>query len=477
MPESRRFVLAIATLWPLVITAPAAAQRGDGGSLPGPRALETARVGPVPDSPHRGFWEVLNDSTLNRLMEQALRGNYELRAAGARVENAEAARTQSALDLAPAVTASAGYTRRRLSSSAFPGTGGATFPSQDLWDSGLNLSWELDVFGRVRSGLRAQNALVGAADEDVRNTQVAVAAELARTYFELRGTQGQLAVARRNAENQRRTLELTRTRLEAGRGTEFDTERARAQLNFTLAAIPLLEERIAAAQHRVGVLVGRSPDALAAELGTDGSLPALPADVPAMPAEDVVRQRPDVLSAASRVAASRSFSRSARADYLPRLNLAATAGYTANAVDAFGNTGTFNYNFGPVLSWAAFDLGRVKARVDQAQALELEARARYENTVLLARAELESATVRYRTARARLDHLREAAAASERAAALATLRYEGGIDDFLQVLDSERTLLAAQDQLAQAETQAADAYVVLYKARGAGWPAEPGRNP
>jgi outer membrane protein TolC len=138
-------------------------------------------------------------------------------------------------------------------------------------------------------------------------------------------------------------------------------------------------------------------------------------------------------------------------------------------VDAFGNSGTFNYAFGPVISWPAFDMGRVKARVDQAQAQELEARAQYEQIVLVAQEELEAASVLYRSSRARLEHLREAAASSERAATLARLRYEGGITDFLQVLDAERTLLAAQDQLAQGQTEAANAYVALHKARGSSW--------
>jgi outer membrane protein TolC len=130
-----------------------------------------------------------------------------------------------------------------------------------------------------------------------------------------------------------------------------------------------------------------------------------------------------------------------------------------------------NYTFGPVITWSGFDIGRVKSRVDEAQAQELEARVQYEEVVLLAREELEAASIRYRTARARLEHLRAAAAASERAAALATLRYEGGLSDFLPVLDAERTLLVAQDQLALGQTDAAEAYVALYKARGASWPS------
>lgn len=451
MYKFRRFSLgvALALVTFATLTAPAIAQQDPSSSA---------------------FWQVLNDTTLNRLMDDALRGNRELRAAAARTDGAVAARTQAALNLVPTVTANAAYTRRRLSNATFPGGGGGGLPEQDIWDSGLALSWEPDLFGRLRGDLRARNALVGSAGENVRAARVALAADVARTYFELRGAQEQLAVARRNADNQRRTLELTQRRLDAGRGTAFDTERARAQLSFTLAAIPLLEARIAATQSRIAVLVGRTPQALASELASGGTLPVLPDTIPLISPADVIGTRPDVRSAELNVAASRALVSSARADYLPRLSLAAGAGYTANAVDRIGNDGTFNYTFGPIISWPAFDMGRVRARVDEAQSQELEARARYEQIVLMAREELETAAVRYRTARARLQHLREAAAASERAAALATLRYEGGIADFLQVLDAERTLLAAQDLLAQAQTQAADAYVALYQARGAGWP-------
>jgi len=476
MHRLRTFRVGVAIGWLAMAAPPASAQLGERGTTGIAQPGGTSRSDNGADPPASAFWSALGDSTLNRLIDRALRSNLDLRVADARMDGAGAARLQAGLDLVPSVSARAGYTRQRLANATFPGTGGAALPDQNVWDSGLAASWELDLFGRLRSAVRARSALVGSAGEDVRDTRVSVAAQVARTYFDLRGTQGQLAVARRNADNQRRTLELTQRRLEAGRGTEFDTERARAQLSFTLAAVPALESRIAEAQYRIAVLLGRPPEELASELAVAGPLPELPEHVPAADHFEVVRMRPDVRSAEARVAASRALVRSARADYLPRISLVAGAGYAANAVDAFGNSGTFNYSLGPVISWAAFDIGRVRARVDQSQAQEREARAQYEHVVLLAREEVEAATVRYRTARARLEHLRQAAAASERAAALATLRYEGGMEDFLQVLDAERTLLEAQDQLAQGETLAAAAYVELYRARGALWPADPVRN-
>ena len=444
----------------------------------GPLALAlalSAVIGPPvaaqSDGSERTFWNALADTTLERLLAEAQRGSFQVQAASARVEGAGASRLHAALDLVPAVTASAGYTRRRFASSAFPGAGPGALPDENVWESGLHAAWEVDVFGRVRSGLRARTELLDAAEDEVTATEIAISAEVARTYFDLRGAQGQLAVARRNAENQRRSLELTQSRLEAGRGTDLDVERARAQLELTLSAVPQLEAVMAAAQYRIAVLIGRDPDEVAGELSAERGLPAFPAEVPAVATDRVLRERPDLLSADGAVTAGQALVRSAKADYLPRVNLVAGAGYTASAFDAFGNTGTFNYSFGPVVSWAAFDIGRVKARVDEARAFELEARAQRDHAMLSARQELRASAVLYGTARARLTHLELAAQASERAAELAARRFEGGISDFLQVLDAERTLLAAQDELARGRTAVAEAYVALYQARGGLWGA------
>ena len=413
------------------------------------------------------FWRPLSDTTLNRLMNEVLRASPDVHAAEARLRGARAARLESAFDLAPTVTVSGGYTRQRLSSATFP-IGVGSFPDQDIWDAGFDASWELDLFGRVRRGVQAQGALVGAAGEDVRDVQVALTAELARTYFELRGAQDQLAVARRNAENQRSTLELTQQRLDAGRGTAFDTERARAQLSFTLAAIPDLQARVATAKYGIGVLVGRPPAKLAGELDTVVALPALPATVTVASPDSLVRRRPDVASAERQLAAEHAFVGVAKSDYLPRITVGGSAGYTASALGSLGDAGTFNYAVGPVLSWPALNLGRVKARVDESRAREAEAQARYTQTVLRALQEVETGLVRYRTSRARVERIQEAAEASARAAELARLRFTGGVADFLQVLDAERTQLDAEEQLAQSRTDAATAYAALYQALGGG---------
>lgn len=451
------------TLTPPADTAPGA----DSVPAPAPAAPAAPAVpaAQAADSAPDAFWRELGDTTLERLVRELARANLDLRAAEARVRGARSARTESALDLAPTVTFGGGYTRQRLSSAAFP-IGAGAFPDQDIWDAGFDAAWELDLFGRLRHNLQARGAFVTASQEDLRDVKVTLTAELARAYFELRGAQERLAVARRNAENQRRTFQVTRERLDAGRGTAFDTERAQAQLSFTLASIPVLEGAVAEAQYRIGVLVGRSPAAVAAELETAATLPSLPAAVSVAAADSVIRHRPDVSAAERQLAVERALVGAARADYLPRLSVGGSAGYSATALGGVGDRGTFRYAVGPVLTWPALNLGRVKARVDGSRAREAEARARYDQTVLLALQEVETTLSRYRTARARVERIRDAASASERAAELARLRFTGGVADFLQVLDAERTQLDAEDQLAQGRTDAATAYAALYKALG-----------
>jgi outer membrane protein, multidrug efflux system len=411
----------------------------------------------------------IGDTTLARLIKEAVGANLDVRAAEARVRGARSARTEAALDFAPTVTFAGGYTRQRLSSAAFP-IGATTFPDQDIWDAGFDASWELDLFGRVRRNVQAQNAFVAVNQEDLRNVRVSLSAEVARAYFELRGAQEQLSVATKNAANQQRTLDVTRQRLEAGRGTAFDTERAQAQLSFTRASIPTLEALVRQAQYQIGVLVGRPPAALAAELDAVAALPSLPGAISVETPDSVIRRRPDVMAAERQLAVERALVGAAKADYLPRLNLGGTAGYTSTSFDALGDNGTFRYAVGPFISWPALNLGRVKARVDQNRAREAEAQAQYSQTVLLALQEVENGLVRYRTANARVQRIQDAAEASERAAELARLRFSSGVADFLQVLDAERTQLEAESQLAQSRTEAATAYAALYKALGGSWP-------
>jgi NodT family efflux transporter outer membrane factor (OMF) lipoprotein len=399
------------------------------------------------------------------LIAEVVRANQDVQAAEARVRATRSQRVRTLLDLTPDTRLTGSYARQRLSTASFPGFAGS-FSDQNVWDAGVSASWDLDVFGQIRHTAQARGAMVGAAEEDLRDVQVSLTAELALTYFELRGAQEQLDVARENADNQRRTFTIARERLEAGRGSAFDTERAQAQLSSTLASIPAHEAQVAAAQYRIGVLVGRPPAAVATELDQPGRIPTLPDVASIGSPEAMVRSRPDVAAAERQAAAQGALVEAAKASYLPRISIGGSAGYVAPEFRAVGDQGTLRYAVGPVISWPLLSLGRVKADVDAAQAQEDAVRSHYRAVVLSAMEDLEVSISRYRATRQRMDLLQEASAASQHAAELALLRFKEGATDLLQVLDAQRTQLDAQDRLAQARIDAGTAYAALFRAVG-----------
>jgi outer membrane protein, multidrug efflux system len=415
------------------------------------------------------FWSDLGDSTLTMLIREAQRANLDVRVAQSRLTSARAARRLVAYDLVPTITGVGSTSRQQFSIAQTPGLS-RQLPTSQLWDVGFDASWEVDMFGRVGRTVKAQGALAESSEYGLEDVQVSVAAEVARTYFDLRGAQRQLAVSARNAVNQRKVVKLTEDRLAAGRGTAFDTERAKSVLYLTLATTPLLESQIALDRNRLAVLLGRVPNALPAALLDTGALLRLPDTLFVGSPNQLVHRRPDVLRAERQLAARSLFVGAARAEYLPRVTLSARAGYAATAADSLFKRGTSRLLFGPVLSFPLFDVGRVRERVEVAQAGQEEAQATYNATVLQALEESEGSLVTYDRAHARLAILESAVRSSARAADLAQQRFEAGLTDFLQVLDAERTLLDAESQLTQGYTFAATALVAVYKAVGGTWP-------
>jgi outer membrane protein, multidrug efflux system len=415
------------------------------------------------------FWTDLGDTTLAKLVREGLRANPDIRIARSRVAHARGVRRLASLDLVPTITGTGSTSRQHLSMAQTPGLT-SRLPTQELWDVGFDASWEVDFFGRVGRSVRAQGALAESSVHGLEDVQVIVAAEVARTYFELRGAQRQLAVSQRNAANQQRIVKITEDRLAAGRGTAFDTERAKAVLYLTLATTPALESQIALQRNRLAVLLGRAPDALPPALLDPGALPRLPDTVYVGSPDQIIRRRPDVLRAERQLAARALFVGSARAEYLPRITLGARAGYLATSVDSLFRRGNSRLLVGPVMTFPLFDVGRVRQRVEVAQAGQEEAQATYSATVLRALEESEGSLVTYDRAHARLAILEMGVRSSTRAADLAQQRFEAGLTDLLQVLDAERTLLDAENQLALGHTAAATALVAVYKAVGGTWP-------
>jgi multidrug efflux system outer membrane protein len=414
------------------------------------------------------WWRAFKDPELNTLVDRALTNNHDLRIATATLREARALHRSAQFDLAPAFNGDASYTHSLYSTAFEPGVPRAN-RDIELYDAGFDATWELDLFGHVRRSVQATAAEVQAAEASRRDVQVSLISEVARNYFELRGAQNQLAVAHRNADNQNENLKITLAMFEGGRGTELDTSRARAQWNATLAAIPPLETAVARAMHRLAVLTGQQPNALMAELKEPAPLPDLPAMVGIGDPETLLRRRPDVRAAERGLAAATARIGIATSDLFPRVTFNGRIGLEASEISGLGKAGSDTWSFGPGITWAALDLGHVRARINAADARAEAALANYERTVLTTLEETENALVAFGREQTRRDFLRESERASETAASLARQRYENGVADFLSVLDAERVLFEAQDQLAQSQTRTGTSLVAIYKALGGGW--------
>jgi multidrug efflux system outer membrane protein len=421
-----------------------------------------------PEQAQAQFWKQFDDATLDQLVDDALNANHDLRIALGRLAEARAARHQALYDFAPTVTANAGHQTQKfpLVQSGFPFTA-------SYYDTGFDATWELDLFGRVRRENEAARADLQGTEANLQDAQVSVVAEVARTYFELRGEQFQLAVARRNVENQQATFQVTDARLKAGRGTEFDTSRAQSQLSTTLSTIDPLEASVSRAIHRLGVLTGRDPNALQDLLSPAKDLPGLPKLTAVGDPAAMLRRRPDIRVAERQLAASNARIGVAVGDMFPKVTFTGSFGYDASSLNGMGTSASRAYSIGPSISWAAFDLGRVHAQVGGARARTDTALAQYEKAVLNALEETENALVTHARTRDQLIHATDAAQSSAAAAKLARVRYEGGIVDFLEVLDAERTQLEAEDRMAQTRTDAATSLIAVYKALGGGWEGAP----
>ncbi len=414
------------------------------------------------------WWKLFEDKDLNELVDQTVRHNRNLQAARANLQEARALYMEAGLNLAPIVSSHANYTDQKRSAGAL---NNRAFAPRDLklYNIGFDAFWEVDFFGRVRRNVEASSDEVDAEEAGLRDLGVSLIAEVARNYFELRGLQQQLAVAKKNAANQAQTLEITRVRLESGRGTELDTSRAKAQLDSTSAIIPPLDNAIHQTMHRLSVLTGQLPGALTEKLSQPAPLPRIPTTINIGRPVELLRRRPDIRVAERALAAATARIGVATADLFPRVTFVGTIALEAATLSGVGAASSDSYSAGPRISWAALDLGRVYARIKAADARAEASLAQYEQTVLNALEETENALVNYNRERSRRELLSSAAQASVRADELAHVRFAEGVTDFLTVLDTELRLLQDQDRLAQSETATATALAALYKALGGGW--------
>jgi multidrug efflux system outer membrane protein len=412
------------------------------------------------------FWRTFGDAELDALVGEALQANRDLRVAAARVAEARAL-AEGTLGLGrPSLelTSSVARTRERQ--------GDAAATSRSSFGIGLASVWEVDLLGhRIANEQRAAQARQSASEANVRGAQVSVAAEVARSYFELRGLQEQLRLTRLDLSTQRDALKLVEARLEAGRGTALDTERARAFVEGTAAGLPALESALARARMRLAVLCGKPPSAFDDRLAEQKPLPGLPATPLASigSPQTLLQRRPDVAAAEQALRAADAQSGIARSRLYPELTLAGSLGLNAGRIGDLGNAGTFVANLGASVLWSLVDNGQRRAQIGAADARQAAAQAQFDQTVLAALEETEGAFVTFTRTQERSTHLFAAARAAEGAAKIARARFAAGSIDFLVLLDAERELLLARDRLAQGQTQAALALVGVYRVLAGGW--------
>ena len=425
-------------------------------------APEQQAYAPQPD-----WWRALKDPALDGLEARVLVANRDLLAAEAEVRQARALAKVEGWNLLPFGGASAGAGRQRQ----------AAFDAEDNYVSvGAEVSWEADVFGRLRAGAAAAQAQALGIDEARRGAMAALTAQTASTYADLRGAQARLTAARANAAIQQDTVRLTDGLRAGGRATPFDVMRARAQLETTQAAIPLLESQISGDIAALDVLAAGLPEDIKAALQAFAPPPATPEQVFVGSPDEMLRRRPDIRRAEARVQEASARVRGARVDWWPRLTFVGSVSSLAGSIGGLGDHKGLSFNIGPQIDWPALDFRRNALRLEAAKAGFEADYLRYDTSVLSGVRDVESSLTALEAAQRSQARLEAAVAAARTAAEVSRIRYREGVDAFFNVLDAERSLAQAEDSLAAAQTRSTVSYIRLGQALGVGWSDAPARQ-
>lgn len=421
------------------------------------------------------WWEAFGDPTLNRLIDEAVAQNNDIRVALARVQQSRAAVRSSRSQRMPNVNAGGSATRQRVSenspnSEPILAFGGEDALVQNLYTLSTDLSWELDLFGRTERLVEAAKANTEAAENARRGVVLTVLSEVADAYFGLRGFQQQIIVQETTIRLQEETLDFVKVRLETGLESELAVLQAQGQLEASRSVLPLLEAGARINTYRLATLLGRSPEeALRIEAAAGELLETQAGLFPAAVPADILRRRPDVAAAERELAAATALEAAAVADFFPRLQLTGGIGLQSSETGSTLDGASRFWQFGPGLQLPIFQGGRLRAQLDSAEAATDLALAQYEQSVLRALEEAESAyTQAYQSHRSR-ELLEAAADATQRAAERARSLYEEGLANFLTVLDAEQRQAEVDLRLAERRTSAAQQLVQLYRALGGGW--------
>ncbi|MGD1842166.1 MAG: efflux transporter outer membrane subunit [Thermonemataceae bacterium] len=412
------------------------------------------------------WWSNFNDPLLDTLIARTRQRNLSINAAVANFFAARAVLRGTKYDRFPTVTLNANYTRQRLGENIFAQGSNLEF---DQYNATFDAFWELNLFGRVTHRVKEAYAFEQVALADMQAVYVSLFAEVARVYVELRGAQYLLDIAERNVENQKETFELTARLARSGTNNTLDVARAEAQLENTRASIPTLQAQINTLTNTLNVLVGAVPGTLTSAITDKQPLPSLPDAVLVGESEALLRRRPDVFKAEQEVLQLVAQYNLTATDLYPRVTFNGSVGFSAINFSSLGQNRSFTYTLIPGISWAAFNLGRVKQQINQQDALAIAAVNRYEQVTLEALLEIKNTMAEYEQELKRRALLAKAFQKSKEAAQLAEDRFKAGLDSFLDYLSADRTLLEAEVALANSEIRTLTQLIALYKALGGGW--------
>jgi outer membrane protein, multidrug efflux system len=419
------------------------------------------------------WWTEFNDKLLDSLVERATQSNLDLAVAEARIREARAVLGFTGADLWPTLDVSGSYSRIRTSESALgvgrlaPQGGGNL--EQNLFRTGFDSDWEIDVFGGTRRRIEGAEANIGFAIEDRRDVLVTLLGDVAKNYIDLRGLQRRLTVTQANLAAQRETLGITKVRFDAGLANDFEVAQAEGLVNTTEAQIPPLESALKQTAYRLDLLLGAQAGTLWSELASEAPVPALPPEAHVGVPAELLRRRPDIRRSERQLAAATAQVGAATADLYPKFSLTGSFGLQSiSASDWFTARSRF-WSIGPTISWPVFDAGKIRANIEIRNAQQEQALKLYEKSVLTALGDVEGALVNYSKEQTRYRSLLAAVAANRRAAEMANNLYVQGLVPFLDVLDAQRTVYASESDLVFSEANMASNLVALYKALGGGW--------
>ncbi len=409
------------------------------------------------------WWRLLDDPLLSDLVTRAVAGNLSLKQASARVREVRARQRVADAGLLPDVGAfgSGSVTRSQ--------DGGGDWDSRETYRTGLDASWEADLFGGTRREMEAAAADSEAAREDLRDVLVSLSAEVASAYVRLRTYEKRLEAARDNLRLQAETLELTRIQYETGLAGELNLQQAATSLESTRTQIPTLEAGMEEMKNRLAVLLGSWAGEVGEALAAPGDIPAgALEDVVGIPA-DLLRRRPDIRGAERRLAAQTARIGAAESDLYPKLTLDGSLGWESLTLGSLISPAHFAAALGGGLSWRILNTEAVRGNIEIQNALQEQALIAYEAALRNAVEEVENALTGFAAETLRQESLSRGVAAAREASALALQEYENGLSDFQRVLDTQQSLRGFEDRLAESRGQATQNLILLYRALGGGW--------